>query len=116
METGSVVAFAVEPSESAALEVRINFGVFAGRAATAAELDDLAHRLVPEVGEVSIVAEERREVGPDTEVALHQVRIELDEDHTPKELAVREALSARLVGEAIRWVDACVADRHVEVG
>ncbi len=116
MKTEALVAFAVDPPESAALEVRINFGVFAGRPATSAELDELARTLVPEVGEVSIVAEERREVSPDTEVALHQVRIELDRDHVPGEVAAHEALSARLVEEAIRWVDACVADRHVEVG
>ena len=39
-------------------ELRINFGVFAGRSATGAEIDELARKLLPELGDVTIVAEE----------------------------------------------------------
>ena len=45
-----------------AIEVRVNFGVFAGRDATAAEIDRLAEWLLDEVGEVSIISEERHEI------------------------------------------------------
>jgi hypothetical protein len=38
------------------LELQINFGIFAGRDATSAELEDLAKLLVPQVGEVSLVS------------------------------------------------------------
>ena len=43
-------------------ELRINFGVFAGRSATPAEIDELARLLLPELGDVTIVAEDRREL------------------------------------------------------
>ena len=48
---------------SRGVEVRVNFGVFAGRRATPAEIDELAKALLPKVGEVAIVAEERHEIG-----------------------------------------------------
>jgi len=43
MQVENVIAFAVE-EEPAGLEIRINFGVFAGRDATPAELEELALR------------------------------------------------------------------------
>ena len=115
MKTGPVYAFVVSEPERPGLEVRVNFGVFTGRDATAAEIDELAHALVPEVGEVSIVAEQRHEVSEETEVALHQVRIEVGEDQLPPTGEERDALGARIVEEAVRWLDSCVADRHVEI-
>ena len=54
------MAFTVDRQDAPALEVRVNFGVFAGRAATAAEIDRLAEWLLDEVGSVSIIAEERK--------------------------------------------------------
>jgi len=61
MQVENVIAFAVE-QEPAGLEVRINFGVFAGRDATSAELEELGKLLVSEAGEISIVGEERHEL------------------------------------------------------
>ena len=40
-------------------EIRVNFGMFAGREATQAEIDDLAHDLLVEARRVTIVAEHR---------------------------------------------------------
>ncbi len=51
MSTDELIAF-VATAEPEALEIRVNFGVFAGREATAAELDELAHALRPAVGEM----------------------------------------------------------------
>lgn len=110
-----MIAFAVPEPESPGLEVRVNFGMLTGREATAAEIDELAHRLVPEVGEVSIVSEQRHEVSEETEVSVHQVRIELAEHQLPTDAAGRDTLTQRVVEEAARWADACAADRHVEV-
>jgi hypothetical protein len=62
-----------------ALEVRVNFGVFAGRNATQAEIDDLARQLRREVESFAIVAEERHEFGGTVEASLRQVVIELPE-------------------------------------
>lgn len=101
----SLIAFEAH-TEPAALEIRVNFGMFAGREATPAELDELARALLPEVGEVSVVAEHRHEVTEESEVSLHQVRVEVDDASAPIE---------RLVVIAERWAEACFADRHAEV-
>jgi hypothetical protein len=97
------------------LELRINFGMFAGREATAAELDELAAALVPEVGEVSVVGEHRHEVGPDAEASLHQVRIEVSPEHLPASADARESLTERLLELAHEWATARIAERHTEV-
>src|SRR5919206_1847542 len=102
-------------SEPPGLELRVNFGIFAGRDATAAELDELAKLLVPQVGEVSLVSEERHEIADGTEVVLHQVRIEVPSDRVPDDAGEREALEQKLVSTAEFWTRACVADRHAEI-
>ena len=114
MQPEPLIAF-VTHTEPPALEIRVNFGVFAGREATPAEIEELAQALVPEVGEVSIVAENRHEVSEQVEVALHQVRVEVDADHLPESADERSALTHRLVGLATQWADACIAERHAEV-
>jgi hypothetical protein len=97
------------------LELRVNFGMFAGREATAAELDELAAALVPEVGEVSVVAEHRHEVGPEAESSLHQVRIEVAPERVPDSSEEREALTERLLDLAQTWATERIAERHTEV-
>jgi hypothetical protein len=102
-------------TEPPGLELRVNFGVFAGRDATSAELEELAKLLVPQVGEVSLVAEERHEVADGTEVVLHQVRIEVPADRLPADEDERQELEDKLVATAEFWTRACVADRHAEI-
>jgi hypothetical protein len=114
MHTLPPIAFAVE-AEQPALEIRVNFGMFAGREATPAELDELARELVPEVPELSIVSELRHEVSEGTEAEVHQVRIDVDEEHLPEAPDLRDALTERLVATAERWANACIADRHIEI-
>ena len=41
--------------------------------------------------------------------------IEVEEAQLPAAAVDVEQLSARLVEEAVRWVDACAAERHIEV-
>jgi hypothetical protein len=108
------LAFAAA-GEPHSTEIRVNFGVFAGREATAAELDDLAHALIREVGEISIVSEQRHEVSEDVEASVHQVRVELDDARLPADADEREALVDRLVAAADAWARACIAERAVEV-
>lgn len=91
------------------LVVRVNFGILAGRQATPAELDDLGRTLVREFGDVTVVAEERFEVGQHSEAELHQIRIELDEP------AVDTELRQRLLETTERWARACADDRGAEV-
>ncbi|SRR6266536_1039506 len=109
------LAFCVRESEPPGVEVRVNFGVFAGRGATAAEIDELAQSLLPKVGEVSIVAEERHEVGPESEASLNQVRIEIAPEQLPEDEHELDMLCGRLVEAAERWARGCIAERHAEV-
>jgi hypothetical protein len=102
-------------TEPPGLELRVNFGVFAGRDATAAELEELAKLLVPQVGEVSLVSEERHEIADGTEVVLHQVRIEVPSERVPDAKEDRAELEDKLVATAEFWTRSCVADRHAEI-
>ena len=102
-------------TEPPGLELQVNFGVFAGRDATAAELEELAKLLVPQVGEVSLVSEERHEIADGTEVVLHQVRIEVPPDRVPDAEHERVELEEKLVSTAEFWTRSCVADRHAEI-
>jgi hypothetical protein len=109
------MAFAVHEHDAPAIEVRINFGIFAGRDATAAEIDRLAQWLLDEVGEVSIISEERHEMDANVEASVHQVRIEVAADRVPGDPAERSAIEARIVERAEYWANLCVAERHVEI-
>jgi hypothetical protein len=71
--------------------------------------------LLPEVGEVSVIAEQRRELSGDAEVALHQVKVQIADDQLPADDYALGELSGRLVTIAERWARACIADRHAEV-
>jgi hypothetical protein len=114
MQVEEVIAFVVE-QEPAGLEIRINFGVFAGRDATTAELEELGKLLVPEAGEVSIVGEERHEMTEDVEVVLHQVRVAVPPDAVPDDVAERKAFCERLVTLAEIWARQCINERHSEI-
>ena len=111
----STIAFAVHEHEPPALEVRVNFGMFAGREATPAEIDELATQVLEKVGSVSIVSEERHEIDTHSASAVHQVRIEVGADSLPEERRSREELAGRLIETAERWAGACIADRRVEL-
>ena len=116
MTTDGFLTLAERAPAGPALEIRCNFGIFAGREATPAELDDLAHTLLAMVHDVAIVSEQRREVGPDCEAALHQVRIELMDDELPDDDAEVERLIGRLMQETERWAEGCMAERSLDVG
>src|SRR5689334_24734998 len=70
----------VRTHEEPGIEVRVNFGVFAGRHATPAEIDELAASLRQTLAMFAIVAEDRHEFGGDVEAALHQVVVEVSQD------------------------------------
>jgi hypothetical protein len=115
MSTKPAIAFAVHEHEPPALEVRVNFGIFAGREATPAEIDDLASSLLEQVGAVSIVAEDRHEIDGHSEASIHQVRIEIDRDALPTDRQQLEELGVRVVVAAEQWAAACIAERHAEI-
>jgi hypothetical protein len=107
------LAFCVREVEPPEVEVRVNFGVFAGRGATPAEIDELAQALLPKVGEVSIVAEERHEIGEESEASVNQVRIEISSEQLPADERELDQLCGRLVEAADAWARGCIAERHV---
>jgi hypothetical protein len=114
VQVENVIAFAVE-QEPAGLEIRVNFGVFAGRDATAAELEELGRLLVPEAGKVSIVGEQRHEISKDAEVVVHQVRVSLAPDVVPDDRDDRKELCERLVTLAEIWARQCINERRAEI-
>jgi hypothetical protein len=113
-EFDPTLAFVVEQPQTG-IEVRVNFGVHAGRGATPAEIDRLAEWLLDEVGEVSIIAEERHEIDAHVEASVHQVRIEVAPENLPDNPWGRRALEQRIVDRAAHWARLCVSDRHAGV-
>ncbi|HEU5371865.1 MAG TPA: hypothetical protein VFU51_05695 [Gaiellaceae bacterium] len=103
----STLAFVADGGDPRTIEVRVNFGMFAGRDATAAEIDRLAEWLLDEVAEVSIVSEARHEIDTHGEAAVHQVRIEV--------AAGEPGLDERILERVEHWARLCVAERHVDV-
>jgi hypothetical protein len=97
------LVFRAERPAAPALEVRVNFGVFAGRNATHAEIDDLARALHEEVDSFAILAEERHEFGGEVEAAVRQIVIEIPND--------REGLEQRVLQIADRWATGCIQSR-----
>ena len=114
MQVENVIAFAVE-QEPAGLDIRINFGVFAGRDATSAELEELGKLLVPDAGEVSIVGEQRHEISEDAEVVLHQVSVSVSPANVPDDPAERKEFCERLVTLAEIWARQCINERSSEI-
>jgi hypothetical protein len=114
MQVEEAIAFAVE-QEPAGLEIRINFGVFAGRDATTAELEELGKLLLPEAGEVTIVGEERHDLTEDAEVVLHQVRVAVPPEAVPDDRAERKEFCERQVTLAEIWARQCINERHGEI-
>ena len=99
------IAFCTREPDSPGLEIRINFGVFAGRDATPAEIDELGQALLPVVGEVT----------GEVEVALHQVKVEIASEQLPEGERDVGELCGRLIERAERWARACIDERHAEV-
>jgi hypothetical protein len=106
------VAFCVREHDEPALEVRINFGMFAGRQATPAEIDNLARALRERLESFTVVAEERHQFGGATEVSLHQVVIEVERQLAGGEI---EATCERVVEIADQWANDCIAARSIDV-
>lgn len=99
----------VREHDQPGIEIRVNFGVFAGRHATPAEIDDLALALRDFAPEFAIVAEERHEFGGDAEASVHQVVIEVPREHAD---GAADVLADQIVLAANGWALECIASRH----
>jgi hypothetical protein len=112
MNDDARIAFAVSKLEQQpALEVRVNFGIFAGRQATPAEIDELGTYMLDEVRPITIVAEERHELDGRLETSVHIVRIELTATQVPESDFERRRLEQKLVERAEHWARACIDRR-----
>ena len=110
-----LIAFATRTFEPPGLEIRVNFGVFAGREATPAEIDDLADSLRQKVRDLTIVSEDRHEFGDRSEAEVHQVRIEIPAAALPAGEDELLELRGRLLETSERWAQACIDERHAEL-
>jgi hypothetical protein len=105
------LAFRSDPREQPELELRVNFGMFAGRQVTLAELDDLARDLLDVLARVSVVSLDRHEFGDGGEAAVHQVKVEAAsaDAHEPD-----PELGDRLLALVDAWARRTIEFRHVE--
>jgi hypothetical protein len=108
------LAFATRTFEQPALEIRVNFGLFAGREATPAEIDSLAAALKERVDELTIVSEARHELSGGSEATIRQVRIEVSPQEIPSDEHELDELCGRLIEIAERWTRECASERHIE--
>ena len=103
------ISLLVREQEEPGVEVRVNFGVFAGRHATPAEIDELALALRDFVPSFAIVSENRHEFGNAVEASVHQVVVEVAQEIAGEE---RELLAEQIVFAANGWALECIASRH----
>src|SRR5436309_595803 len=103
------ISLVVREHDEPGIEVRVNFGVFAGRHATAAEIDELAVALRDLVPSFSVVSEERHEFGDAVEASVHQIVVELPRDVVGEE---PEFLAEKIVFAANGWALECIAAWH----
>jgi hypothetical protein len=110
-EQEPLLVFAPEALALPALELCVNFGLFAGREVTAAEIDELARELLGKVARVSIISERRYEIGADAEGAVHQLRVQIAAGVLTSDPDLAE-LRGRLLELTERWARACIASRN----
>ena len=103
------ISMLVREHEDPGIEVRVNFGVFAGRHATPAEIDDLAVALRELVPAFAILAEERHEFADSMEAKVHQVVVEVPREDAGDE---PDFLAGQIVHAANSWALECIASRH----
>jgi hypothetical protein len=99
MQKSAPIAFVADDGD-----IRVNFGIFAGRDATQAEVDELARTLLERAKSVTVVAENRIVADREMEASVHQIRIEAG-----------GADPAEILPVATHWASACIADRHAEI-
>jgi hypothetical protein len=87
----------------------VNFGVFARRHATPAEIDELEVSLRKLLPAFAVVAEDRHEFAESAEASVHQVVIELPREDASED---RDLLAEQIVLAANGWAIDCIASRH----
>jgi hypothetical protein len=103
------ISLLVREHEEPGIEIRVNFGVFAGRHATPAEIDELALALREFLPSFAILSEERHEFEDGVEASVHQVVVEVPQEHAGPDADV---LAEQIVLAANGWALECIASRH----
>lgn len=103
------ISLLVRDHDEPGVEIRVNFGVFAGRHATPAEIDELALALRDLVPSFAILSEERHEFGEAVEASVHQVVVEVPQEHAGAE---PDLLAEQIRLAANGWALECIASRH----
>jgi hypothetical protein len=111
---GNPLAFRPSAEPAADVEVRVNFGMFASREATRAEIDDLARELLGIVSRVTVESVRRHEVDRDGEALVHQVRVEASETDAHPAGGDRRPLGDRLLEVVEGWARRTIEQRHAE--
>jgi hypothetical protein len=106
--TEPTIAFRVQERDEPGLEIRVNFGMFAGRHATQAEIDDLARSLNDVVESFTVVAEEVHELGGSVEAARRPIAIRIATEDAGDDA---ELLGERVVARAEAWASDCIRSR-----
>jgi hypothetical protein len=116
LDEGPLLVFAPDADAPPALELCVNFGLFAGREVTPAEIDDLATNLLTKVDRVSIISERRYEIGADAEGAVHQIRVQIAPAALRSDQPDLAELRGRLLELTERWALACIRIRNQATG
>lgn len=88
------------------LKVIVNFGVVVGREVSDDEIERLGELLLPQATTLAVVAERRHEFGRESRAAMHQVRIEVDEQAAA---SLSTGQHDRIRATAELWVRECQA-------
>jgi hypothetical protein len=112
MEIDAPVAFATSDRTSPAIQIRVNFGIVAGREATPAEIDTLARNLLQIVKDVSIIAEQHYEIGHGGEAVVHLINVEVDLKDLRDSSVDVGVVTSELIDAATHWAEACAEERH----
>jgi hypothetical protein len=111
---GNPLSFVADPAEPVDIEIRVNFGVFAGREATFAEVDELAGELLGVLRRVSIESLRRHELDAGHEARIHQVKVQARVADAVDPTS-RDVLAGRLLDRVDSWARRCINFRHAEV-
>ncbi len=101
--TDPILVFAEDDSDRQRLVV--NFGMFAGREATPAEIERLGETLLEHADSVEVVCEGRYRFDRESAARVYQLRVEL-----PRAL---DASSDELAAPVEDWARECLAERRL---
>jgi hypothetical protein len=94
----------VSAGQDGVAELIVNFGVYAGRHATPAEVERLAQQLLADVAAVEIVCEQRYEFTAEAEATVSRIRVTVP-GAAQRAGELRDTVSA--------WAEDCIDERYV---